>query len=263
MKNLCLFFLLLIFSATGVNAKVIPSDTVKTVRWYKVYWSGIHVADLKADVKEDGLDAIIESYGIVKKISKYESKFKTKFQYVEGEFVPNSYYTEFQQRNGSRKIDIKYNNDGVVSEEKVVPPDNRAKRPAVDDNLKQDAFDPLTAFMAARKMLKESLAKGEDQFELKMYDGRRLAKLVFNIEGRFDRNIKGNKHKVIKVTFKRKPIEGFTNNELKRMKGEEPIFTLYLSDDEKLLPLKADAEAPLGTAVLLFEKECLSIDECA
>ncbi|PIR38087.1 MAG: hypothetical protein COV35_07555 [Alphaproteobacteria bacterium CG11_big_fil_rev_8_21_14_0_20_39_49] len=263
MKKLFLCFLVLLTFSPKAYAGALPEDTISAIRWYKVYWSGIHVADLKAHVKEDGLDAIIESYGIVKKVSKYESVFKTRFNYVEGEFVPDSYYTEFQQRNGGRKIDIKFNKDGTVAKEEVTPPDNRAKRPAVSEKLKHDTFDPLTAFMAARKKVKESLEKGNNSFSIKMYDGRRLSDLDFKIEGRFDRKISGTKHKLVKVTFKRKPIEGYTQNELKRMQKEEPVFTLYLSDDEKLLPIKMDADAPLGTAVLLFEKDCPSLDKCA
>jgi len=179
MKKLFISLFIIFLSTANVSAKALPNDTINTVRWYKVYWSGIHVADLKAQVKEDGLDAEIKSFGIVKKISKYESTFQTRFGYVEGEFIPYSYYTEFQQRNGGRKIDIKYNKDGIIADETVTPPDNRAKRPAVEDELKHDTFDPLTAFMVARKKLKESLLNGDNSFDLKMYDGRRLAQLDF------------------------------------------------------------------------------------
>lgn len=238
------------------------SDTIKVVRWYKVYWSGIHVADLKAEIKEDSIEASVDSFGIVKKISKYQSEFKSTFGYVEGKFIPYSYYTDFKQRKGSKKINLNYNKDGVIIEESVIPPDNRQKRPAVEDGLKIGSFDPLTVFMVARQKVKASLVGGKTSFNLNMYDGRRLADLQFKISPSFQMRINGKDENVIKVTFSRKPVKGFTNNELKRMAGEEPIFTTYVSNDVQLLPLKMDADAILGKAVLVFEKECPSIQEC-
>jgi hypothetical protein len=116
--------------------------------------------------------------------------------------------------------------------------------------------------MVARQKVKASLLGGETSFKLNIYDGRRLADLQFKISPSSKMQINGKDEDVIKVTFVRRPLKGFTGNELKRMSGEEPIFTTYVSNDEKLLPLKMDADAILGKAVLVFEKECPSLKEC-
>lgn len=246
----------LIFGTASAN------NNLNTARWYKVYWSGIHVADLIAGANNNRLDTVIRSYGIVQKVSQYSSRTSTVFNIDNGQYVPLSFYTEFQQRSGARKIDIKYSGNGTIVEEAVTPPDNRAKRPAVAETLKKNAVDPLTAFMIARQEIKNNLAKGNNKFSLDIYDGRRLSRLDFDIYGRMQREIEDKKYNVVKVTFKRQPVAGYTKNELRRAKDEEPLFTLYISDDETFLPIKADAEAPLGTAVLLLEKECESVDSC-
>lgn len=253
--------LLLSLSASS-HAALSAGQQMDMTRWYKIYWSGFHVADLKARLTDDSLKTIIESYGVVKQISKYSSKTTSEFKFTEGNYIPESFYTEFRQRKNSRTIDIKYTPQGAILEEAVTPPDNRAKRPAVDAALKQDAVDPLTAVVIARQRIKESLVNGDKNFSFKMYDGRRLSMLAFSVKGREVQEIGAKEHNVVTVTFQRLPIAGYTNNEMTRLKGEEPLFTLHLSDDDLLLPIKAYAKAALGSAVLILEKECPSLEAC-
>lgn len=269
MKKFVLAVLLAFCSIPASFANIRPEaastafvETPNVARWYKVYWGGVHVADLKAEIHGNQMDTVIESFGLAKKVSKYESKSRTMFDLVDGQYRPQSFYTEFQQRHGDRTIDIKYAPDGKIAQETVTPPDNRAKRPAVTDERKHSSADPLTAAIIARQKIRESLEKGQKHFSFPMYDGRRLSTLDFTIHGRMPRRIDGVDYNVVKVSFKRIPVQGYTGNELKRMKKEEPEFTVYLSDDEQLLPIKADAAAPLGTAVLILEKECASMAAC-
>jgi hypothetical protein len=263
MNKYLLTVLLVLFTTTsaigdGFNKK----NHLNSTKLYKVYWSGIHVADLIINIENDSIFANIESYGIVKKVSKYRSSFKSQFEYNNDHYKPISYYTEFEMRNGSKTINIQYSPDGTIKNEVVTPPDKRSKRPAVKDILKNNSADPLTAFMISRQLIKENLAKNNTKFSLNIYDGRRLSRLDFQIHGKYERKINESIRKIVKVSFKRIAIDGYTQNELRRMPKEEPLFTLYLSDDETLLPLKADAEAKLGTAVILYEKDCISFTAC-
>jgi len=241
-----------------------PSYALKedSARWYKAYWSGIHVGDLFAQFKEGKFNARVETIGIVKKISKYRSDFSGTYDYKDGKYAPRSYYTFFTRRGGNKTIDITYDENGNVTYDKTVPPDKAFKRKPVIAENKNGTFDPLTAILEIRRQIKLALDEGRKEFDVKVYDGRRLARFAFKIIGRYDRTIEDTPYKVIQVDFFRHPIEGFTKNELKRRKGEEAEYTMYLSDDEYMLPLKVDAEAPLGTAVILFEKECPSIEQC-
>lgn len=237
------------------------TDTeLSAARKYNVYWAGIHIADLIAEVKDNKMQAIIESYGIAKEVSKYRSKTSSEFILNNGAVLPASFFTEFQQRDQLRKIDIKFSEDGIKHEQ-VTPPDNRKKRPAVPDILKKDAVDPLTAAVVAREKILESLANNTNKFEFNIYDGRRLSALKFNVYGLVKRIINGKSTETVKIDFKRYPLAGYTSNEMKRAKGEEPVITFYL-EPGTLYPLAADAEAKLGTATLVMEKECDSLDSC-
>ncbi|MDB2415273.1 DUF3108 domain-containing protein [Rickettsiales bacterium] len=238
------------------------TDKLQTAPWYKVYWGGFHIANLWTEITDGQIKAVIESYGLVKTLSKYESSTKSSYIKKDNRFLPAHFQTIFKQRHGSRSIDIKYNDSGNIKDEAVIPPDNRLKRPAVEDAKKKNAVDPLTAILVARQKIKNGLKNGNDKFSINMYDGRRLSELDFTIYGKQQKTIKNRQYDVIKIDFKRLPIEGYTDNELKRFKSEEPVFTLYLEDNDLMLPIKAEADAPLGTAVLLMEKDCLTLSQC-
>jgi hypothetical protein len=252
MAKIFLALLILLFPTLSLASE--PSANFNMKQSYRVYVKGIHIADLRAQVNAGKIQANIESYGLAKKISKYWSNDTTTYSFKNGQFVPIHYFTEFNQRQGGRTVEIKYDEKGHITFEQVIPPDNRQKRPAVDDKLKNGAFDPLTAAMIARQNIINSLKNGTKTFSMNFYDGRRLARLEFNIEGKGTININGKTRNVINVTFKRFPLEGFTNNELKRIQTEEPTFNMSLSDDELLIPLKADIYSDLGRAVLVADE---------
>ena len=245
-----------------VSRKILTED-LNVKRWYKVYWAGIHIANLLAQSSGNKIDALIDSRGIVKKVSKFSSDTSTVFNFDGNSYTPVSFHTKFRLKNKTREINIEYDESGTITKDSVVPPDRRSKRPAVPESMKKNTFDPLTSFMKARYEIKNNLAKGQNKFTIDMYDGRRLSKLNFEIVGKFkDYNINNVKRDVIKAYFKRESVAGYTSNELRRAKKEEPLFTLYISDDEYFLPIKVDAKAPLGSVVILFEKECEALEEC-
>jgi hypothetical protein len=249
MKKILLASVLVLSFITNAHAE--PSALVSAEKSYKVYVRGIHIADLKVNMQEGSLATDIESYGLVKKISKYEDHGKSSFVFKDDKFIPRKYETHFTQRQGNRSVEISYDAKGAITHEQVTPPDKRNKRPAVVEENKKDTVDPLTAVMVARQKIIEGLKNNENSFSFNMYDGRRLARLEFTIVGRETKKIDGKQRNIITVTFKRKALEGFTNNELKRMTKEEPTFSLYLSDDDNMLPVKADVFSELGTAVLM------------
>lgn len=252
-----LFILLALLPCTVVSA----DNSARIARWYKVYWNNVYIADFKVEVGDENLVAQIDSRGLVRKISKYSNHVYSKFHVDKGVYTQEYFESHLKQRQGSKDVKIYYSPSGKIRTEAVVPPDNRSKRPLVEANLKNDAINPLFAAIVARNKIKESLTKGIQTFSFNIYDGRRFSRLEFNISGKENIKILEKKLDVVKINFKRVPIAGFTNNELKRMEGEEPDFFVYLEADT-LLPIKADAAAPLGKAHFVFEKECKSLEEC-
>ena len=234
----------------------------QVAKWYKVYWSGIHVADMIATVEDKKMDIMIDSYGIAKTLSKFSSKTRSTFVFKDGRYVPASYYSAFTQRRGDRSIDINYNTEGVITSEVVNPPDKSWKRPPVEDDKKVGAYDPVTVFLAARNYLKMAHEAQKNYFSLPVYDGRRLSRIHFHIVGEQIIEVEDTKHDVVKVVVSRDQVAGFAKREMKRSKEEEPTITFYFSNDEHFMPIKAFAQAPIGTAVMLLEKTCSSVADC-
>jgi hypothetical protein len=239
------------------------SEPKDFTRWYKVHWGGLHIADLVASKQGNRLTTKIETYGLVKKVSRYANHAYVDYEERNGRVVPRLFDQKMQQRQRKRYVSIEYDKDGIITKDQVTPPDNRAKRPAVPQEQKAGAPDPITASLMAWQYVKAwQQGEGPDRFTLSYYDGRRLAKLDFHIQRRLVREINKRNYKVILVTFRRSPVSGFTNNELERMEGEEPDFNVYFSDDEIMLPLITFAKAPLGHASIVYERECKAIENC-
>ncbi len=231
-------------------------------RWYKIYWNKVYIADLKVEVGQGSIISQIESIGFVKTVSNYANHSYGKFKEENGVYKQNYFESHLQQRQGSKETKIYYSADQRITTEILTPPDSKGKRPKVAEDLKNGAANPLFSAILARQKIKESLADGSSKFSFRSYDGRRLSNLEFKILGKetiktLDKNID-----VVKISFRRIPVAGFNHKELNRMKGEEPDFTIYLEQDT-LLPLKADATAPLGQAKFILEKECGNIQECS
>src|SRR5689334_23060754 len=121
MKKILLILTVLLAYISTATAEPLP--LLNTTREYKVYIRGVHIADLKAVLAEDSLTTEIESYGLVKKISKYSSKGKSTFTFKNGEFIPQHYSTNFTQRQGDRTVEISYDTNGKITKEQVTPPD--------------------------------------------------------------------------------------------------------------------------------------------
>lgn len=236
-------------------------SATKVARWYKIYWNSAYIADLKVGLDGDKLESLIDTRGIVKRISKYSNHTYSTFHVYNGLYMPDNFRSNLRQRHGNKDILIEYAQNGKIIKEEVIPPDNRAKRKAVSEDKKNGAVDPLTAAVVARQKIKYAIAANEKEFSFDIYDGRRLSRLNFHIYGKENIKLLEKNMNVLKIGFKRLPIEGFTKNEFKRMKGEEPDFIVYL-EEGSLLPVKSDAAAPLGKALFVLEKECETIASC-
>ena len=259
---LFMFYRLIIFIAILLFPCLSSAENeAKVARWYKVYWNNVYIADFKAEIGEKSMVVDIDSRGIVKKISKYTNHTYSKFHVENGNYVQEYFESHLRQRQGTKEVAIYYDKNGKIRSETLTPPDSKGKRPLVAKEAKAGVVDPLFAAIVARDKIKAALADGTKSFNFNIYDGRRLSRLEFNIYGMENIKILEKKQDVVKISFKRIAIDGFTNNELKRMKGEEPDFVLYL-EPGTLFPVKADAAAPLGKATFMLERECMSMEEC-
>lgn len=240
--------------------EVTPTNGLKnTIRLYKVYWSGLHVGDLVAELKVSGdlynLRAIINSYGVARLISRYQIDSDMITRFDDGEYIQSTFKVWKKLRKKERDIKITYNSsDGKIVAEYNHPPEKRWKRKEVSKSLKDESFNPLTVVLVARQKIIEATKTGESTFTLPFYDGRRRGDLLFKVFGITPDNL-------LHISFEEKPVEGYTNNELKSFKGGKQIIQVYLSLDD-FLPVKAKGYSPLGTASAKLVKECKTLKEC-
>jgi hypothetical protein len=233
------------------------------VATYGVYWEGVRIAGMRAEISAASMRVDIDSYGIVKEISGYRSRTRTDFAERKGGRRPSAFHTVFRRKGKDKTIDLRYDPaTGAVVHDEVVPPDNRLKRPAVGQEGKDKAVDPLTAVLLARQTLRQYLKSGKRHFTFDLYDGRRLSWLGFEIAGRATVRVRGEDRKAVVLVFRRRALEGHTSRELERMKREEPVVTVYVSDDDALMPLLAEGKAPLGTAYIRYEGTCAAGEGC-
>ncbi len=243
--------LLLIIIAFLPHSSMAADKLDNAARWYKIFWNNVYIADFKVEISNDNIDVKIDSKGLAKSISKYKNYLHSNFYMKGTDYIPISFDSALTQRQGTKNVKIQYAKTGEIINDTVTPPDNRTKRPAVSADLKKDAVDPLFAAITARKKIRECLKNDTKEFNFNIYDGRRLSKLEFNLYGLETIKIKDRTLKILKISFRRIAIKGFTKNELKRMQGEEPDFILYLEEDT-LFPVKVDANAPLGKAIFVM-----------
>lgn len=256
-----LSILLTILVVLAPSASHAIEEIKQAAQLYQVYWKGLHIGDFRVEINNGSISSEIQSYGTAKKISKYSNSASSKFHKEGDTYIPTSYYTYLTQRQGDKKVNVNYDATGNITKESVVPPDKAYKRPPVKNESKKGTVDPLTAALIARDKISDALAKGETKFNFNIYDGRRLSRLDFTILGKDKIKALDKDQDVVKVNVRRSAIEGYTNNELKRMQGEEPDILVYLST-ETLLPVKANAEAILGQADFKLVKECESLEQC-
>lgn len=131
----------------------------------------------------------------------------------EGEWVrysPLNYTYWKKTPEEINEVRIRYDERGRIAQLSVAPPDNPAYRPMVSQSGRDAAYDPMTALLA--------LVAGEPEFTL--YDGRRLmTTLLRSVPPTTEEAAAGWSG----LSLTRRPIEGYTVKELKRMKDDRPL----------------------------------------
>ncbi|MCC7259405.1 MAG: DUF3108 domain-containing protein [Alphaproteobacteria bacterium] len=253
---------------TAVKTESPPATAPLTANlWYKFYWSGLYAGDIIIGVTEtEGkyeARAVIETQDMVRTISRFWSDTSIHGTREKGAYRPTHYDTYYHRRKGGgRKIVLDYEGDARIVKEDYNPPENRQKRPAVPPEQRDGAPDPITLALVVRQKLRALLDAGTKKFTMRMFDGRRLSDVNFEIVGKDIIEVKERRRDVIHIVYEQSPVAGYTNNEMKRLAGENPRVDIYISDDDRLIPLQVEGTAMMGTASAMFRKECRLFEEC-
>lgn len=237
-----IFFL----SSVQANAESIQAN-------YKVYWGGMHVADLQAKTDEKRISTQIDTKGLVGMVSNYKNQAEAELNYHNGEYVPTRFSKKSQKTSGNKHTEIAYKAGRV---DDLKSSENLSQETAKEaGNLR--AVDPLSAFVIARAKVREALRQQRKSFSLSTYDGKKLSRLHFELLGTEKKDIAGVEEDVLHIRMTRVPLSGFGSDE-----ASDSVVELYV-DDEHLIPLIANANAPIGHATIVIDKRCFSADECA
>jgi hypothetical protein len=229
------------------------------------------VADFYAEIKP-----IEQTSEYTKYVSKFYSRSNGFIDYLFGwrsntiavtkayknKTIPQSFRTKVLLKKKTREIAIDYDKNGKITFEQVTPPDNRAKRPAVEDSKKIGSLDPLSIVLEAHRMIKNGFvennfdSKGKYVFSLPLYDGRRRSDINFEVDK------KKNNDGLIHLKITQKPLAGYTENEWREIRKGERSVDIYLNPTS-YWPVQAEGKSALGSARAKFLHDCQTkFEEC-
>ncbi len=204
----------------------------------------------------------ITSTGIVNAFMKHVSHTTATGKGSDFHYATVNYEAHYETK-GKKKYAHMIYKDGSVAEEKVLPPDDREKRPAVSKAVKDGSYDPLSLVLAMRQGLYDAMQQGKKSYVVSMYDGRRLYQLTFAVVGEKTYPINGTPAAVVQVDVSRRLLEGFTQSELAdaNVKKDPPLH-IYFSHDERLVPLMFEAPLLIGSVHATLAHECAKGESC-
>lgn len=246
--------------------------------WAEGYWGFAPVGDFLFEVKEDEdsyhLNVHLYSQNPVKRFTKYWSKTR-----VDGikrprdslpwepedaptayDYIPQTYTMHYNLKKWNRKVTLHYDAEGNNVEREYSWEENRHKRPDVPQE-QRNVPDMLTAALIARSEILRNPTIGRT-FSVPYYDGRRRGELTFVIHGPTRETIRSDRRDVFHVSFTRRPVAGFTNNEHEAMKTQEPRFDVFFSDDAHFIPTHTFGQAPAGDATITLRRRCRDMEDC-
>lgn len=237
--------------------------------YYEVSWSGVGVGGMVIDTKEDEkgyrMEVAIRSDGLAWFFTKHSSVTTVEGdKNRKGEYIPRKFETVFKLRKKTRHIVLTYDAQGRLESEYNHPPEPPEKRPPVPMELKERALDALTPLFMQRQRIYQALRNGEDQFTLRMFDGRRLTDMHYFIHGRKRMGWNMQDMPIIHFSLTRTPVAGYKKDELEDYRDrKDPQVSLYLSDDGRLLPLKIVVDSSAGQFYANYRQNCPSMEACS
>jgi hypothetical protein len=123
----------------------------------------------------------------------------------------------------------------------------------VPDELRTNALDPMTAFVAARSQVMSTGGPAKT-FRVPIYDGSRRYDIVGNTAPVRTVMINGAEQAVIPVTAKIEPVFGFIRRSQKTMQGTEG--KLYFTPDARFIPVQVVVGNDYFSGVMNLAADC-------
>jgi len=240
------------------------SDYLNTSLNYSAKWNGVKIGDAYVDIRPDkqnyyDVETKIRAVGLVKAISNFESATKSRIAIEKGAVISKgTYMHKSQLRKKKRTITVNFDANHVIAES-MNPVESPGKRPQVSSLLKSDVFNPLSVFVAGWGRIIEQYQFRQNglfepyKFVLPVYDGRRRSDAHITFAG--------EKNGLLEVLVKLKPVEGYSNNELKNFKDRKYHVKGYI-DSQTYLPVRIEGSSKIGDVYITLNKQCKKPIEC-
>ena len=247
MKRIQCGLMIWLLLAQSASAAVLPPAQALYI---KVLWNGFHVGSLivgwhkhKDGVME--MRAVVRTYGLAKQVSRYKSDSTS----LSKDGVPVEFYTNYSHSKSKREIRLNWDKFKITKEYNQ-PPEKQGKRTLVSAKMKEGAYDPLSAFFAARV----KVMAGKKKFAIPMYDGRRRSELQFEVAGK---QSDGNLLVKMREIF----LAGYTKREQEERAKRNITINIYV-DPKTYIPVGGMGQSPIGTAIGQLGANCKTIEEC-
>ena len=174
---------------------------------------------------------------------------------------PEAEYESHYQTRGKKKYVKMITHAGITGGEILIPPDPPTRKPVPPD-MKKNIADPLTTLLRMREEVWKAVHNHTTHFSINLYDGRRLTQVNFIVGDKQNLRINGGKIPVIAINVTRKLLAGFTESELANYDPHESGARFYVTDDERLIPIRAEATLMFGIISATLAKECTGAENC-
>lgn len=217
---------------------------------YNVAWNGLPIGRVRITAKQDGFGYSMvvdtKTRGMVDMFSGEHALAQVKGRVDESlGFIPQLYDSRSLSKKDGRTTTITYDGEGKIKERKRTPPDGDS-RPVVALDEANTATDPITAFFVLREKMHGNIARNQRETVIRTYEGARLAEFTFKVISRARVEVGGEYVNAINVVPKRLPLNGYKEKELKKYRAGDPTVHLYMSADERFVPLQASVDLSFG-----------------
>ncbi len=263
------FRLLLIFLSCSLPMHAFADDQNMVLQplnlslRYNLYWNGLPLGRVRVEIAENSsmMSARVDtkSRGLAELFSPMRSVIASEaLKAADGSYIPTGYRAEGKADDGQNVTTLSYDSSGVLNKRTRTPPDDPKHRPTVPVDQLKKAYDPISGFLVARRAMMANLKAKQPVTTVQTYDGRRLAEFSFRAVNPGTKMLGNKIYGMINTVLKRKPLQGYTEKELKKYDKGDPNVHVYFSQNGIFLPFAIEADIGFGMIKLHADEESLS-----
>lgn len=227
---------------------------------YEARWAGLPAADVAYSLamQQTGFEARMrmQTRGLAWLFSKFQGRATATGAVAGGRLLPAGYEAVYDLRKRKdKRIEIRYRGapDARVAYRGA---GDTTDHPEIEQTYRENVIDPLTAFAAIRQAVRSGAVQRAGRFRLPVYDDQRRFDVEGAVTGRERLRLGGRAVDATRIDMLLRPIAGFHATGAEDPEDTPRPVVLYLSDDERAIPLRAEVRIAFLTAVIGLTADC-------